>query len=78
MSLTIRLKKIGSRNRKIYKIVVAEKRSKRNGKSIAEIGYYNPQVDPPVVKVDKSLLEKKIEEGASLSEGVRKILEGKY
>lgn len=40
--LRIKLKRIGKKNKPLYKIVVVENLSKLSGKSIADIGYYNP------------------------------------
>lgn len=74
MSVIIRLKKRGSNKKAIYKIVVTEKRSKRNGKTIAEIGYYNPLVKPPEVKFERQVLTKWLDKGAKLSEGLKKII----
>lgn len=74
MSVLIRFKKRGSKGKTIYKIVVTEKRSKRDGKTIAEIGYYNPLVKPPEVKFDHQVLTKWLEKGAKLSEGLKRII----
>lgn len=74
MSLVIRLKKTGRKNQQCYKIVVNEKRSKRDGKSLKEIGHFNPNRNPPVLKVNKQELEKWIKVGAKLSPGLKKII----
>ena len=42
MSVKIRLKRIGSKKKPFYRIVVADSRSPRDGRFIEEIGYYNP------------------------------------
>jgi len=74
MSLVVKLKQRGAKKSHTYKIVVAESRSKRDGKSVAEIGYYNPLVKPPIIFVDKKNLSYWQEKGAKLSQGVAKIL----
>lgn len=43
MPVTIRLKRVGSRNDPVFRIVVADNRSPRDGKCIEEIGTYNPK-----------------------------------
>lgn len=74
MSVVIRLKRIGAKNRPIYRLVVVEKRSKRDGGNIEEVGFYNPLVKPPEIVVKKDRIENWLQKGAQLSQGVRKIL----
>ncbi len=56
MAVTIRLKRIGAKNHPVYRVVVADQRSPRDGKFIEEIGTYNPtQKDNNVtVKLDRA------------------------
>lgn len=75
MSVVIRLKRIGAKNRPFFRIVVTEKRSKINGKNVEEIGYYNPLEKPPVVNINRQKLEEWLKNGAQLSATVSKILE---
>ena len=42
MAVKIRLKRMGSKKKPFYRIVVADSRAPRDGKFIEEIGYYNP------------------------------------
>ena len=44
----IRLKRLGAKKAPFYRIVVADQRTSRNGKSIDEIGYYDPTKEPAV------------------------------
>ena len=74
MSLVIRLSTQGSKNRLTYRVVVMEKRSKRNGKFIEKIGFYNPLVKPPILIINRESLERWLKNGAQLSSGVKKIL----
>lgn len=73
MSLVIRLKRIGMKNRPQYKIVAAEKRSKLSS-VIKEIGIYNPLVKPPIIRVNQKVLDECLKNGAKLSPAVKKIL----
>ncbi len=75
MSVVIRLKKTGSKNQSKYRVVVAEKRSKRNGRSLAEIGFYNPMIKPPEFKIDQAEVKKWLANGAQLSGTVKKLLD---
>lgn len=54
----IRLKRMGSKGRPFYRIVVANSASPRDGRHIDQIGYYDPMTDPATVKIDgdKALL----------------------
>ena len=49
----IRLRRMGQKKRPIYRIVVADERAPRDGRFIAEIGTYDPNVEPAAVSVDE-------------------------
>ena len=48
----IRLKRMGAKKNPFYRVVVSESRNARNGKSIANLGYYNPMTEPADIKID--------------------------
>ena len=52
MAVKIRLRRMGQKKAPFYRIVVADSRSKRDGKCIAEIGTYDPKKQPSEVKID--------------------------
>jgi small subunit ribosomal protein S16 len=74
MAVKIRLKRMGAKKAPFYRIVVADSRSPRDGKSIAEIGYYDPTKDPVDLKVDIEAAKKWVENGAQPSDTVRALL----
>ncbi len=74
MSVRIRLKRIGSKKRPVYRVVVADSRSPRDGKFIEEIGVYNPTTDPSTFQVDKEKVLDWMSKGAQPSETVRSFL----
>ena len=74
MAVKIRLKRMGAKKRPFYRIVVADSRAPRDGRFIEEIGYYNPIETPAVVKVDKELTKKWLNNGATPTDTVRNIL----
>lgn len=75
MSVVIRLSKIGRRGEKKYRIVVKEKRSKRDGKSIDTLGYFEITPSKQIIKkIDQSKLKEWIEHGAQVSPAVSKII----
>ena len=74
MAVKIRLKRLGQKKAPFYRIVVADSRTARNGKSIEEIGYYDPTKNPSVVKIDTEKAKKWISNGAQPSDTVRALL----
>ena len=74
MSTSIRLSLSGKKNQPVYRIVVSETRYKRDGKHLDVLGTYNPSFKPPRLDLSQEKLEKWMEKGAIISEGLRKIL----
>lgn len=74
MAVKIRLKRMGSKKRPFYRVVVADSRSPRDGKFIEEIGYYNPTTEPNTVKIDADKVQKWIGYGAQPTDTVKRIL----
>lgn len=70
----IRLKRMGAKKNPFYRIVVADSRTARDGKTIQEIGYYDPTKDPADIKVDAEAAKKWIGQGAQPTDTVRGIL----
>lgn len=69
----IRLKRLGAHKKPFYRVVVADSRRARNGKFIEEIGYYDPMVEPPVIKIDDEKAKAWIAEGAQPTDVVRDL-----
>ena len=53
MAVRIRLTRVGSRKDPVWRIVVADRRSPRDGRTIETIGHYNPQTDPSTIEIDE-------------------------
>ncbi len=70
--LKIKLFQRGKKHQRTYRIVVAEARSKRDGKFVADLGFYNPQTKE--LHFNKKELAKWQEQGAQLTAGVRRLL----
>ena len=70
----IRLKRMGANKKPFYRVVVADSRAPRDGKFIEEVGYYNPNVDPSVIKFDEEAAKKWLATGAQPTETVGKLL----
>lgn len=73
----IRLSRTGRKNYPQYRIVVINSLNKRDGKFIENIGYYNPMVDPIIIKMNKDRYSYWISKGAQLSSGLSKLLKNK-
>jgi small subunit ribosomal protein S16 len=74
MAVRIRLRRAGSNKNPIWRIVVADKRSPRDGRTIETIGSYNPQTDPSQITVDAERAKHWIEHGAKPSRTVARLL----
>ena len=74
MAVKIRLRRMGQKKSPFYRIVVADSRSPRDGRFIEEIGYYNPNTDPSVVKFNEEAAKKWLATGAQPTETVGKLL----
>ena len=70
----IRLKRMGAHKKPVYRIVVADSRSPRDGKFIEEIGFYNPLKDPAEITVKAERAAKWLKDGAQPTETVRALL----
>jgi small subunit ribosomal protein S16 len=72
--LKIRLTRIGSKKNPIYRVVVADARAPRDGRSLETIGRYNPQMNPSLVEIDAEKAREWIAKGAQPTEPVKKLL----
>ena len=72
--LKIRLTRIGSKKNPIYRVVVADARAPRDGRSLETIGRYNPQMNPSLVEIDADRAREWIAKGAQPTEPVKKLL----
>ena len=74
MSVKTRLKRMGSKKRPFYRIVVADSRSPRDGRFIETVGTYNPLTDPETVTLKEEKVMNWLNNGAQPSDTVRNIL----
>jgi small subunit ribosomal protein S16 len=83
VSVKIRLKRLGKIRAPYYRIVVADSRTKRDGRVIEEIGKYHPTEEPSFIEVDSERAQYWLSVGAQPTEQVAAILKltgdwGKY
>jgi len=78
MSATIRLKRLGTKKRPYYRIVVMDKHLPRDGKTIEEIGYYHPiEAEDKQIMFDADKAKEWIAKGAEVSDTVRRLFNKK-
>jgi small subunit ribosomal protein S16 len=75
VSVKIKLKRMGKIRAPYYRIVVADSRTKRDGRAIEEIGKYHPKADPSFIHVESERAQYWLSVGAQPTDPVRKILE---
>ena len=73
MAVKIRLRRMGQKKAPFYRIIVADSKSPRDGKFIAEIGTYDPTREPSVYKLDEEAAKTWLANGAQPTEVVAKI-----
>ncbi|TFG71223.1 MAG: 30S ribosomal protein S16 [Solirubrobacterales bacterium] len=74
MAVRIRLRRAGSNKNPVWRIVVADQRSPRDGRSIETIGSYNPQTEPSQITIDTERAKHWIDQGAQPSRTVARLL----
>ena len=74
MAVKIRLRRMGQKKAPYYRAVVADSRSPRNGRFIAEIGTYDPSQEPAAVNFNEEETKKWLANGAQPTETVARLL----
>jgi small subunit ribosomal protein S16 len=74
VAVKIRLRRIGAKKKPIYRVVVADSRSPRDGRFIETIGHYNPLVNPPQITVDEERIHQWLKWGAQPTGTVKSLL----
>ncbi|MEJ2663502.1 MAG: 30S ribosomal protein S16 [Spirochaetia bacterium] len=78
MSVKIRLKRIGTKKRPYYRIVVMDSRAPRDGRSLEEIGFYHPiEVEEKQIFIKDDRMKEWLEKGARPSNTVKRLLKRK-
>ena len=70
----IRLARIGARKQPYYRVVVIDKESARNGRSVEVVGLYNPRTSPATIDLKRDRIDHWVSKGAQLSDTVRRLL----
>src|SRR5215472_13995433 len=75
VAVKIKLKRMGKIRAPFYRIIVADARTKRDGRAIEEIGKYHPKVDPSLIEVNSDRAQYWLSVGAQPTDPVRRLLE---
>jgi len=75
VAVKIKLKRLGKIRAPYYRIVVADARTKRDGRAIEEIGKYHPKAEPSFIEVNSERAQHWLSVGAQPTDPVRKLLE---
>ncbi len=73
----MRLTRVGSKKNPVYRVVVADSRSPRDGRFIEIVGRYNPQPDPSLIELDEPKVKEWLAKGARPSDAVARLLKAK-
>jgi small subunit ribosomal protein S16 len=73
MAVRIRLTRVGAKKQPTYRVVVADARNARDGRSIETIGHYNPRTEPVEIAIDADKAKKWLAQGAQPSDTVARL-----
>ena len=74
MSVRVRLTRVGSKKNPIWRVVVADQRSPRDGRFIETIGHYNPQTEPSTIVIDEERFQHWVARGAQPTNTVKQLV----
>ena len=74
MAVKIRLTRVGSKKNPIYRVVVADSRSPRDGRFIEIVGRYNPRTEPSTIDLDRQKIDDWIAKGAQPTPPVARLI----
>jgi small subunit ribosomal protein S16 len=77
LAVKMRLTRVGSKKNPIYRVVIADSRSPRDGKFIEIVGRYNPQTEPSTIEFNEEKVKEWLGKGAQPSGPVQKLLKAK-
>jgi len=77
LAVRLRLTRVGGKKNPIWRVVVADQRSPRDGRVIETIGRYNAQTEPSEIVIDEERVRHWLDRGAQPSGTVRKLLRTK-
>jgi small subunit ribosomal protein S16 len=73
MAVRIRLSRVGAKKQPTYRVVVADARNARDGRSLDTIGHYNPRTEPAEIAIDADKAKHWLDRGALPSDTVARL-----
>lgn len=70
----LRLKRLGTKKRPVYRIIAIDSKNRRDGRALEEIGFYDPRQEPSLVKFKTESVQKWLSMGAQPTETVARLL----
>ena len=77
MAVRMRLTRFGSKKNPIYRVVIADSRSPRDGRFIDIVGRYNPQHEPSLIEFDEAKVKDWLSKGVQPSQPVSRLLKAR-
>ena len=74
MAVKIKLKRVGKIHAPQYRVIIADSRTKRDGRAIEEIGVYQPMQDPSLIEIDSARAQHWLSVGAQPTDAVLVLL----
>ena len=72
--LAIRMRRMGSKKRSYFRVVVTDSTAARDGRFVEVLGHYNPRTKPATVRIDRERVDHWIKKGAQPSDTVRTLI----
>jgi small subunit ribosomal protein S16 len=74
VAVRLRLTRVGGRKDPVWRVVVADQRSPRDGRVIETVGQYNPQTEPSTIVINEDRARHWLAQGAQPTAQVKKLL----
>jgi small subunit ribosomal protein S16 len=74
MAMKIRLTRMGSKKKPFYRVVAVNSETRRDGRALDFLGYYNPMTEPADIKIDEGKVREWMAKGAKPTDTVRSLL----
>ncbi|WP_028573815.1 30S ribosomal protein S16 [Desulfonatronovibrio hydrogenovorans] len=74
MALKIRLTRMGSKKKPFYRVVALNSETRRDGRALEYLGYYNPMKSPAEISIDLDKVKAWMDKGAKPTDTVRSLL----
>jgi small subunit ribosomal protein S16 len=74
MAVRLRLTRVGGKKDPVWRVVVADQRSPRDGRVLETVGQYNAQTNPSTIVLNEDRIREWLDKGAQPSQTVKKLL----